>query len=169
MVFAHAARAARSNRSVSYRSPILGKIFAQGAQTLAPRALGAAQQTPQRRANKQKKRGERGRSTRILCENPAKCLFDVRTVSNELSDPFKRRERLCCSRPSELLGWSTPRKIRCKYQRQQLVDRFGKAHGTSKISCLAFDASERRLLTGANDGTVKMWNFNNGKVRGVGG
>ncbi|CAM9408537.1 unnamed protein product, partial [Ectocarpus sp. 8 AP-2014] len=44
-----------------------------------------------------------------------------------------------------------------------LAFRFGKAHGTSKISCMAFDASERRLLTGANDGTVKLWNFNNGK------
>lgn len=29
---------------------------------------------------------------------------------------------------------------------------------------MCFDASERRLLTGANDGTVKMWNFSNGKV-----
>eukprot|EP00903_Cladosiphon_okamuranus_P008717 g8350.t1 len=44
-----------------------------------------------------------------------------------------------------------------------LAFRFGKAHGTSKISCMGFDASGRRLLTGANDGTVKMWNFNNGK------
>ncbi|CAN0563634.1 unnamed protein product, partial [Ectocarpus sp. 12 AP-2014] len=47
---------------------------------------------------------------------------------------------------------------------QRWINRFGKAHGTSKISCMAFDASERRLLTGANDGTVKLWNFNNGKV-----
>lgn len=30
---------------------------------------------------------------------------------------------------------------------------------------MGFDASQRRLLTGANDGTVKMWNCNNGKVR----
>ncbi|CAN0403813.1 unnamed protein product, partial [Hapterophycus canaliculatus] len=45
-----------------------------------------------------------------------------------------------------------------------LAFRFGRAHGTSKISCMSFDASERRLLTGANDGTVKLWNFNNGKV-----
>lgn len=42
--------------------------------------------------------------------------------------------------------------------------RFGKAHGASKISCMNFDASERRLLTGANDGALKMWNFSNGKV-----
>ncbi|CAM9475514.1 unnamed protein product, partial [Discosporangium mesarthrocarpum] len=46
----------------------------------------------------------------------------------------------------------------------QLVFRFGNAHGTSKISSMCFDASERRLVTGANDGTVFMWNFSNGKV-----
>ena len=36
------------------------------------------------------------------------------------------------------------------------------------MSCMCFDSSERRLLTGASDGAVKMWNFSNGKV-GAGG
>lgn len=45
--------------------------------------------------------------------------------------------------------------------------RFAGAHGASKICCMCFDASGRRLLTGANDGTVKMWNFSNGKVYGL--
>ncbi|KAK3580718.1 hypothetical protein CHS0354_005723 [Potamilus streckersoni] len=31
-----------------------------------------------------------------------------------------------------------------------------------EITSLIFDASGRRLLTGARDGTVKIWNFNNG-------
>ncbi|KAL3877706.1 hypothetical protein ACJMK2_035372 [Sinanodonta woodiana] len=31
-----------------------------------------------------------------------------------------------------------------------------------EITSMVFDASERRLLTGARDGTVKIWNFNNG-------
>ena len=39
---------------------------------------------------------------------------------------------------------------------------FSEAHGTSKISAMAFDNSGRRLLTGAQDGTLYMWNFNNG-------
>ncbi|CAN0530704.1 unnamed protein product, partial [Laminaria digitata] len=44
------------------------------------------------------------------------------------------------------------------------VYRFAGAHGSSKMSCMCFDSSERRLLTGASDGAVKMWNFSNGKV-----
>ncbi|CAN0052171.1 unnamed protein product, partial [Choristocarpus tenellus] len=46
----------------------------------------------------------------------------------------------------------------------QLVFRFSNAHGTSKISSMCFDTSERRLITGANNGTVIMWNFSSGQV-----
>ena len=44
----------------------------------------------------------------------------------------------------------------------QLVFRFDKLHGESKITSMAFDCSMRRLITGAHDGTVRMWNFSNG-------
>lgn len=42
--------------------------------------------------------------------------------------------------------------------------RFFNAHGGSKVTCIAFDANERRLLSSANDGLVKIWNFNNGSM-----
>ena len=45
----------------------------------------------------------------------------------------------------------------------ELTFRFGNAHGESKITAMSFDASMRRLLTGAGDGTVHLWNFNNGQ------
>ncbi|XP_077064208.1 cilia- and flagella-associated protein 337 isoform X1 [Siphateles boraxobius] len=40
---------------------------------------------------------------------------------------------------------------------------FGGAHGESAITCMAFDPSGRRLVTGGRDGCLKMWNFNNGQ------
>ncbi|ROK70867.1 WD repeat-containing protein 49 [Anabarilius grahami] len=40
---------------------------------------------------------------------------------------------------------------------------FGGAHGKSAITCMAFDSSGRRLVTGGIDGCLKMWNFNNGQ------
>ena len=44
----------------------------------------------------------------------------------------------------------------------QLVFRFDELHGSEKITTMAFDWSMRRLITGAHDGSVKMWNFSNG-------
>lgn len=42
--------------------------------------------------------------------------------------------------------------------------RFSNAHGTSRLTAMAFDQNARRLMTAANDGVVKMWNFNNGSL-----
>ncbi|XP_055876696.1 WD repeat-containing protein 49-like isoform X3 [Biomphalaria glabrata] len=36
------------------------------------------------------------------------------------------------------------------------------AHGDEEITFLAFDSTDRRLLSGARNGTVKAWNFQNG-------
>jgi WD40 repeat protein len=30
------------------------------------------------------------------------------------------------------------------------------------VTALSFDKNERRLVTAANDSTIRMWNFNNG-------
>uniref|UniRef100_A0A673JCJ9 WD40 repeat domain 95 n=1 Tax=Sinocyclocheilus rhinocerous TaxID=307959 RepID=A0A673JCJ9_9TELE len=43
------------------------------------------------------------------------------------------------------------------------VFEYGCAHGESAITCMAFDPSGRRLVTGGRDGCLKMWNFNNGQ------
>ena len=31
-----------------------------------------------------------------------------------------------------------------------------------EVTCMRFDATQRRLITGFRDGSVKVWNFNNG-------
>ncbi|KAH9494635.1 hypothetical protein Btru_019804 [Bulinus truncatus] len=36
------------------------------------------------------------------------------------------------------------------------------AHGDEEITCLTFDSSDRRLMSGARNGTIKVWNFQNG-------
>ena len=45
----------------------------------------------------------------------------------------------------------------------QMVFRFDRLHGDSKITSMAFDWSMRRLITGAHDGSIRMWNFSNGQ------
>lgn len=42
------------------------------------------------------------------------------------------------------------------------IIQFSNAHGISEITAMRFDPSKRRLITGARDGTVRIWNFNNG-------
>ncbi|GIL56855.1 hypothetical protein Vafri_12156, partial [Volvox africanus] len=42
--------------------------------------------------------------------------------------------------------------------------RFTRSQGDSRITTACFDRNQRRLLTAANDGTVSMWNFNNGSL-----
>ena len=39
---------------------------------------------------------------------------------------------------------------------------FSKCHGEVEITAMAFDPCKRRLVTGGRDGSVKMWNFNDG-------
>ena len=39
---------------------------------------------------------------------------------------------------------------------------FSQAHGNAAITAMTFDPSGRRLITGAKDGSIKVWNFNNG-------
>ncbi|KAJ3086960.1 hypothetical protein HK102_012084 [Quaeritorhiza haematococci] len=46
----------------------------------------------------------------------------------------------------------------------QKAFRFADVHDKSEITAMAFDASRRRLITGGRDGSIKMWNFNNGQL-----
>ncbi|XP_019353834.1 WD repeat-containing protein 64 [Alligator mississippiensis] len=39
---------------------------------------------------------------------------------------------------------------------------FCDAHGSAAITCMTFDDSGRRLVTGGRDGFLKVWNYNNG-------
>ena len=39
---------------------------------------------------------------------------------------------------------------------------FTNAHNDEEITSMSFDPTKRRLVTGARDGSVKIWNFNNG-------
>ena len=42
---------------------------------------------------------------------------------------------------------------------------FSDAHGSGgRLSAMAFDANQRRLLTGGSDGVLRFWNANNGSV-----
>ena len=43
-----------------------------------------------------------------------------------------------------------------------MVFHFTDLHQT-KMTAMAFDEAGRRLITGANDGTVCVWNFSNGQ------
>ncbi|XP_068118293.1 cilia- and flagella-associated protein 337-like [Hyperolius riggenbachi] len=35
-------------------------------------------------------------------------------------------------------------------------------HGKEEVTCLAFDTSQRKLMTGARNGSIKVWNIQNG-------
>ncbi|CAL1540983.1 unnamed protein product [Lymnaea stagnalis] len=39
---------------------------------------------------------------------------------------------------------------------------YGDAHGEEAITCMTFDNTRRRLITGGRDGALKIWNYNNG-------
>jgi WD40 repeat protein len=42
------------------------------------------------------------------------------------------------------------------------VFEYSNAHGDQAITCMTFDDTGRRLITGGRDGLTKIWNFNNG-------
>ena len=44
---------------------------------------------------------------------------------------------------------------------------FSRCHGDAEITAMAFDSTGRRLLTGGRDGSLRMWNFNNGACLSV--
>jgi len=39
---------------------------------------------------------------------------------------------------------------------------FRRTHGDAKLTCMAFDESNRRLYTGGEDGIIRLWNFSSG-------
>ncbi|KAK9962371.1 hypothetical protein ABG768_007741 [Culter alburnus] len=69
------------------------------------------------------------------------------------SDEFK--QVVSCSEGSVVKVWDV--------ETGAQMFEFGGAHGETAITCMAFDSSGRRLVTGGRDGCLKMWNFNNGQ------
>ena len=47
-------------------------------------------------------------------------------------------------------------------EKGEMVFHFTELH-SNKMTAMAFDEAGRRLITGANDGTVRVWNFSNGQ------
>ncbi|XP_044925556.1 WD repeat-containing protein 64-like isoform X2 [Mustela putorius furo] len=48
------------------------------------------------------------------------------------------------------------------FETGRLLSGFTGAHGNAGITCLTFDTSGRRLITGGRDGCLKIWSYNNG-------
>ena len=44
---------------------------------------------------------------------------------------------------------------------------FSRCHGDMELTAMIFDPSGRRLITGGRDGSLKIWNFNNGACLNV--
>ena len=44
---------------------------------------------------------------------------------------------------------------------------FSRCHGDMELTAMSFDPSGRRLITGGRDGSLKIWNFNNGACLSV--
>ncbi|KAI7801017.1 putative WD repeat-containing protein on Y chromosome-like [Triplophysa rosa] len=65
------------------------------------------------------------------------------------------RQALSCSEGSVVKVWDVDTGAQ--------VFEYGCAHGQAAITCMAFDSNGRRLVTGGRDGSLKMWNFNNGE------
>nr|XP_012804527.2 WD repeat-containing protein 49-like [Jaculus jaculus] len=64
------------------------------------------------------------------------------------------RHVVSCSEASMVKVWD------CETGRQ--LSEFVGAHGHAGITCLTFDSSGRRLITGGRDGCLKIWSYNNG-------
>jgi len=47
------------------------------------------------------------------------------------------------------------------------IMQFSHCHGNMEITAMAFDTTRRRLVTAGRDGSIKIWNFNNGACLSV--
>ncbi len=47
------------------------------------------------------------------------------------------------------------------------IIQFSQCHGKMEITAMAFDPTGRKLITGGKDGSIKIWNFNNGACLSV--
>ncbi|XP_074153531.1 cilia- and flagella-associated protein 337-like [Sminthopsis crassicaudata] len=59
-----------------------------------------------------------------------------------------------CSKGSVIKVWD--------FETGMFLSEFIAAHGNAEITCLTFDSSGRRLITGGRDGCLRIWNYNSG-------
>ncbi|XP_056681108.1 WD repeat-containing protein 49-like [Monodelphis domestica] len=64
------------------------------------------------------------------------------------------RHVVSCSEGSVIKVWD--------FETGMLLSEFIGAHSNMEITCLTFDPSGRRLVTGGRDGCLRIWNYNNG-------
>nr|XP_033806006.1 WD repeat-containing protein on Y chromosome-like [Geotrypetes seraphini] len=64
------------------------------------------------------------------------------------------RQVVSCSEGSVVKVWD--------FETGKQVSEFSGAHEDTGITCLTFDLSGRRLVSGGRDGCLKIWNYNNG-------
>ncbi|KAM9675026.1 LOW QUALITY PROTEIN: cilia- and flagella-associated protein 337-like [Dama dama] len=64
------------------------------------------------------------------------------------------RQVIICSEASVVIVWD--------FETGRLLSEFTEAPGTAGITCLTFDSSGRRLVTGGRDGCLKIWSYNSG-------
>ncbi|XP_075448271.1 cilia- and flagella-associated protein 337-like isoform X2 [Ascaphus truei] len=65
------------------------------------------------------------------------------------------RQVIACSEGSVVKVWD--------FETGKQLFEFTDAHGDAGITCMTFDHSGRRLITGGRDGCLKIWNYNNGQ------
>lgn len=66
---------------------------------------------------------------------------------------------IACDDGSNVLVWDA--------EKGKLMSKFAEAHDKKKITAASFDESERRIITCATDGSVKIWNFSNGQLLSI--
>ncbi|XP_014447030.1 WD repeat-containing protein 49 [Tupaia chinensis] len=64
------------------------------------------------------------------------------------------RQVVSCSEAAMVKIWD--------FETGKQLSEFMGAHGNAGITCLTFDSSGRRLVTGGRDGCLKIWSYNNG-------
>ncbi|XP_027136179.1 WD repeat-containing protein 49 [Larimichthys crocea] len=76
-------------------------------------------------------------------------------LSLKISYSEEFRQVVSCSEGSVMKVWDL--------NTGRQVFEFGGTHDLSVITCMTFDHKGRRLITGARDGCLKIWNFSNGQ------
>ncbi|XP_029102819.1 WD repeat-containing protein on Y chromosome [Scleropages formosus] len=84
----------------------------------------------------------------------AGCLTHSAPISSALYNPILKQVATGCD-DSTVCLWDVETGAKCL--------QLSNVHGKEEITCMTFDLSYRRLITGARNGTIKVWNVINGQ------